>query len=36
MFIGLSSFSGYLATNCMSFNNEQCKNRLFLFNLNPV
>ena len=35
MFIGLLSFSGSLATKCISLNNEQCKTRPFLINFNP-
>ena len=36
MSIGLLSFSRYLATKCMSLNNEQYKTRPFLIDLNPV
>ena len=36
MFIGLLSFSGYLATKCMSLNNEQCQAKLTLIDLNHV
>ena len=36
MFLGLLNCSGYLAIKCMSFNNEQCKTRPFLIDLNPV
>ena len=36
MFIGLLSFSRSLATKCMSLNNEQCKTRTFIIDLNPV
>ena len=36
MFIGLLSFSGSLATKCISLNNEQCKTRPFLINFNLV
>ena len=36
MFIGLKSFNGSLAGKCMSLNNEQCKIRLTLIDLNPV
>ena len=34
MFIGLLSFSGSLATKCLLLNNEQCKTRPFLIDLN--
>ena len=36
MFIGLLSFSGYLATKCMSLHNEQCQAKLTLIDLNYV
>ena len=36
MFIGLLSFSGFLAIKWMSLNNEQGKTRLFLIDFNPV
>ena len=36
MFIVLLSFTGSLATKCMSLNNKQCKTRLALIDLNPV
>ena len=36
MFIGLLSFSGSLATECMSLNNEQCKTIPFPIDLYPV
>ena len=36
IFIGLLSFSGSLATKCMSLNNEQCQTRSFLIDLNSV
>ena len=36
MFIGLLSFSGSLATKCMSSNNEQSKARFILIELNPM
>ena len=36
MFIGLLSFSGSLATKCMSLNNKQCQTRSFLIDLNSV
>ena len=35
-FFGLLSFSGSLATKCMSLNNEQCKTRPTLIDLYPV
>ena len=35
-FIGLLSFSGYLATKCMSLNNEQYRTSLTLIDLNPT
>ena len=35
MFVGLLSFSGSLATKYMSLNNEKCKTRPFLIDLNP-
>ena len=34
--IGLLSFSGSLQTKCRSLNNEQCKTRPFLIDLNPI
>ena len=36
MFICLLSFTGSLATKCMSLNNEQCRTRPFLIDSNPV
>ena len=36
MLIGLLRFSRSLATKCMSLNNEQCKPKLFIIDLNPV
>ena len=36
IFIGLLSFSGSLATKCMSLNNGQFKTRAFLVDLNPI
>ena len=36
MFIELLSFSGSLATKSMPLNNDQCKARLTLVDLNPV
>ena len=36
IFLGLLSFSGSLPTKCMSLNNEQCKIRRALIDLNPV
>ena len=36
IFIVLLSFIGSLATKCMSLNNEQCKTRPTLIDLNPV
>ena len=36
MFIELLSFSGSLATKLMSLNNEKCKTRPFIIDLNPV
>ena len=34
--IGLLSFSEFLATKCVSLNNEPCMIRPFLIDLNPV
>ena len=36
MFIGLLSFNGFLVTECMLLNNEQCKTSPALINLNPA
>ena len=36
MFIGLKSFNRSLAGKCMSLNNEQCKIRLTLIDLNTA
>ena len=36
VFIRLLSFSGSLATKCMSFNNKPCMIRPSLIDLNPV
>ena len=35
-FIGLLSFSGFLATKCVLFNNEPCMVRPTLMDLDPV
>ena len=34
--MNLLNFTGSLATKCMSLNNEQCKTRPFLIDLNPA
>ena len=36
VFIALPSFSGFLATKCVSLNNEPCMTRPTLIYLNPV
>ena len=36
MAIVLLSFSGYLATKCVSLNNQPCMTRPTVFDLNPV
>ena len=36
VFIGFFSFSRFLATKCMSLNNEPCMIRPTLIDLNPV
>ena len=35
MFIGLLNFSGLLAIKCISLNNQACKAKQALLNLNP-
>ena len=36
VFIALLSFSGFLATKCVSLNNELCVIRPTLIDLNPI
>ena len=35
IYMAILSFRGSLATTCVSFNNEHCKTRLTLIDLNP-